>query len=646
MTASSSLDPSLPSLIFASLATLTAIFSCGWLLIPRHFGREDKLARAALLGASGMLFISSVIASIALHRMNYLALIPIVQIGFRFWSLWQSRRATPAASPRPTDQWTRSEIMSLIGIGVVAVALFQIPLQRTLLDNTTREVHSDLGYYAQQVLSIEQAGVADLWSPVLGSASQEAGITQDLWYHWGAIFLAIGIKNVFAIPAISALLDVTGSVMHFLLLLGASAIASRLIKGKTASMLWVGALSLIATQIIRSLELQQWLNAHFPYGTTQHSRFALAAYFSYKFEAVALLAAIGAWLQRWHVAAMVILFCACVSAPHTVAACGIAGGATLVIGLLLRHPNMWKTGAALVAIPSFAWFVTVRVMGASMAGQRASILPTDPSTIGTIFLHSSVDILISLGVCALSLPGILHLIRSKDESDTEEARTLGWMALVSIASACITFHLLQKMTDRHHITLFIQAVLVMPTGIWGAARLFTRSSRGLRSMCLAVITASCLMGAHDLLLPFLSRTDTTWVSSDLQKAKEILNGAPVGYIATQDRGWWIPQRGVMSSIIGSRIIRLNPLKSEQDIASSVFYGYHKPFTLVKPIPQENVNAWTLRFAQKLGIQYLIEFPSQPLPPPILEWTKRVVSTPSFSIYTLQHQPVVAQPNAN
>lgn len=639
MNLSTSLEPNYIILIAAVLGTLAIIFSCGWLLLPQSLGAQNKLLRAGLIGASGMLFVSSATASIVLHRMNYLALIPIVQIGFRLWSFWQQRRAgSPTAATR-LDRWTRSDIIALIGSVVAVTVMFQLPLQRSLHEGTTREVHSDLGFYAQQVLAIQEAGVADQWSAVLGPQTQEAGITKDFWYHWGAIFLAIGVKDVFGIPAISALLDVTGSVMNILLLLCTSAIAAALVRGKTSTMLLIGALSLLATQVLRSLDLQTWLNTHLPYGTTQHSKFALAAYFSYKFEAVALLAALSAWINRFHLLAITVLFCACVSAPHTVAACGIAGGATLVIGVLLRNQNTWKTGAALIAVPSCAWFITVRIFGASMAGEGASILVTSPAAISSILLHGSLDAFISLGISMLSLPGILHLIIARDEDITPEARTLGWMALVSIASACIAFHLLQQMTDRHHVTLFIHAILVMPVGIWGAARLFKHSKRGLRTASLAIITASALMGTHDLMLPILSNTATTWKSEDLAAAKRLLKGAPLGYIAEHDRGWWIPERGVMASIIESRIVRLNPLKGEQKVASSVFYGYGKPLMLLKPTQKENAFAWTLRFAHKLGVQHLIEFPNQPLPPVIAQQAKLKLTTQSFKIYKLESQYV-------
>ncbi|MCB1212648.1 MAG: hypothetical protein KDK97_25210, partial [Verrucomicrobiales bacterium] len=177
---------------------------------------------------------------------------------------------------------------------------------------------------------------------------------------------------------------------------------------------------------------------------------------------------------------------------------------------------------------------------------------------------------------------------------------LAWMALGGILASCGAFQFLGQMADSFHVMLFVQTILVMPLGIWGLARMFQHSQGARRSVALAIIVACSLMGLHDLILPRLSQSRATWPSSDIAAVQELLNGQPFGYFAEKDRGWWIPERSVMASMIGSRVVRLNPMKDEQKKDASRYYGYTRPFQLLAPEKGENAYAWSLRFAEQLG----------------------------------------------
>ncbi len=641
MTSLPSPEPNTAYLAVATLATLAAVYACGWILLPRHLAASSKLLRSALIGTSGLLFLTGICAGLALHRLSYLTLIPMVQVALAGWSYLSNKRK-PSADLPARDRWQKQDVLALILSVVVVTALFQYPLQRTLSDGTMRDVHSDLGFFVQQVMSIQDAGVANLWSPVLGDQTAAAGITQDLWYHWGSIFIAIGVTKTFQLPAINALLDVTGSVMDILLLLAASAIASLLIRGKTPWMLVVGALSLIATQTIKVPALLLWIDDLLPYGSFQHSKVTLALIFAYKYEGIIVLAALGAWLHRLNIVAILMLLFACISAPHTVAGCSVTGLAILVIGLALRHRTTWQAGLALVATPLAAWAAVTLLCGAEMAGGAKGIALMKVADLIEITKRGLIETGASLLISLLSLPGIVYFMRARDEEVTPHMRTLGWMAMGGITASCGAFHFLGRMADSFHVMLFVQTMLVMPLGIWGLARMMQHCSGPMRSIALAIIVASSLMGLHDLTLTRLAVVEGRWPTEDIAAAAKVIGGKPFGYFAAKDRGWWIPERSVMASMIDSRVARLNPIKDEQKKDASRYYGYTRPFELVAPQKGENAYSWSLRFAEKLGIRHVIEFPQEPLPPIIAAQAKLLLSLPSMKIYELMPQAAPQQ----
>lgn len=626
------LEPALWLKIIATLSLLAVILSSGWLLLPRCLARGSKLLRLALIGASGLLFLSGVSGTLILHHVTYMTLIPVLQIACALW--WRRGAATDTSSTA-RDAWGKSDLLALASVSALTAALFHLPLQRSLPGGNLREVHEDIGFFAQQVIALPEAGVASQWTPVLGPDAAEAGVTRDLWYHWGPIYIATALRSITGMPSLVALLDVTSSVLGILLVLAAAAVAGRFVRGSVLALLLLGLASVTATQVMKNAAMLQWMAAHLPHGHFQHSKVSLALYFAYKFEAIVALGALAAWLHRLGAPALLLLFAGCVSAPHTVAACGVTGAALATLGLVLRRPAMWRPGLAMISAAALAWALTLLVFRAEMAGGSLA-RHLDASALGRILAGGLADTAISIALSAISLPGLFHLMRARDAAGEPDAqaRALAWMALGGIAASCIAFHLLGAVSDSFHVMLFVQFILVTPLGIWGLARMWQTGPGPTRALAAALVTASVLMGLHDLILPRVQRTATDWSQGDLAAVRSVLQGRPLGYFAQEDRGWWISKRGVMASMVDSRVVRLNPLRQESKMTASRFYGYTRPFDLVPPVKGENATLWALRFAQKLGVRHVLSTREQPLPKSVADQSRLVFAARGIQVFEL------------
>lgn len=619
-------DPSLGAIAGVALATLAVLYGFGWVLVPRHVrSGGGKLFGLACVLTSGLLFVSGLSATLTLQRFNYLTLVPSIQLLAALVWHWQARRCGPMLD-QPGERWSWRDLAVLAGVVVACCSLYHVTSQRSFADGSVRELHADLGYFVQQVLALPEARVANLWGPTLGTHASAATAGHDLWYHWGSIFLAVAIKAVSGLPAMPALLDVARLVLNAILLMVASAVLGTLVKLPLWKLLLLGAVSITATQLMKIPAALEWMNAHLPYGHFQHSKVSLAQFFAYKFEGIVVLMALAAWLNRKTVLAVVLLLGAGISAPHTVAACGVAAGALGAVGIVLRKPPMWRTAAVMTVTLLAAWSATLWLGGAEMAGsggQGNGLL--NFADLPAMAGRGTVDFLISLVMSALSLPGIFFLIASKDPQASEESRILGWLALCGIAGSSLAFQLLHHMPDAFHVMLFVQTILVMPVGVWGLARIAAVSPGAGRSVALALMTAGTLMGVHDLIVPSVSRIKTVWRSGDLAAVQQVLQGRPFGYYASADRGWWIPKYSFLGGMLDSRCVRLNAAAEEQKIAASHYYGYTKPFQILPPASKENEWDWSLRFADQLGIEYLIETWDDRLPKAIQARSQLVLS---------------------
>lgn len=633
MSAHSPLDSHPISLVLALAGTLVAIFGSGRMLVPEHGPWQSSWTKRALEFASGLVFVTSVTATVVLGRMCYLTVLPILQVGLAFYGLRKWCQSS-AQGPKPSDGWNRGEFAILGGLALACLVFTCWHQRWKLADDGLRSFHSDLGYFVQMVEQLPEARIANGWTAVMGERLRELPGQHDVWYHWGAMWLAVAVKRwITNLPSLEALLIITGSALNLGLLLTASSIAQTLCRISRWRSLAIGAASLVAVQWLRAYGLL-WIADWFPYGVVQHLRWTLTTMFSYKFEGVLVLAALAAWLEQRTLVAMLLLFCAGVSAPHTVGALGATAGTLGLVGLLLKRPPLWKTAGILITVLLSAWALVTLAFGCGMPkAEGQHLLSLDLENLRRSLRAAVIDSGIGLLIGAFSLPGILHLIRSHDDRATEEGRTLGWMALCALIGPYAAYSFLHTMVDRFHFITLAQAVLVLPAGIWGAARMARwESTRWLRWCGVALIVITTAMGIHDVI--WLRATDTRLpcTQSNVKALREVLHGRPFGFFASNDRQWWIPKHTVIASLLESRCIRLNELETKD--AYSRYYGTDPVHQLVPRQPPESSEAWSLRFAARMGVKHVLDLPSDPLPAAMKPFVKEVAKTGDLRLFEI------------
>ena len=635
MDALTPLEPHLLRVVLATLVSLGACYWVGLVLVPKGLRGGSKLMRLGLVMASGLLMISSVSSVFALGRLSYVMVIPLAQILWTVTSAWQKKSGIRILETEETEPWTFKEIIWLVSICAGAAILFQLPFLRLFDGGKMLEGHQDHGYFVQQVMSIPEAGVANMWSPVLGSLAAEATGGRDLWYHWGSTFLAIAVAKLSGLPAYHALMDVTGAVMNVILVILAAGIVGSFFRATVSALLLVGMASLMATQMMMVPSVAAWLANRFQDDAILHAKTTLAVYFTYKFEAVVVFGALLAWLggNRWLSGTLV--FCAAVSAPHTVAAGGAAAG-VMMIGAVLFKQRVALRFASWVLFCCVGGVLIVRLLGAEVAGgvgQRTVDFGWNDFV--HVFREGMGDILWSLILSVVSLPGIVHLIRAKDLAATPQMRTIGWLALSGLVGSCFAAQFLErsfKMLDRYHVMVLTQVIFVMPLGIWGLARMIFIYSDWRRPGAAALMAISVVMGINDLCVPLVRRIPTRWNTIDLDQVRQILKGRTLGYWSRADGGWWFSKHGVLGSMLGSRILRLNPRSEEKESSASLFYGYAAPFKTVPPLVNESTGDWSERFAEKLKVEFVAEIGEDVLPAGVKKKLTPVAEVPGIRLY--------------
>jgi hypothetical protein len=638
----STMSPLEPHTTWVAISVVVSLFLCwavGLMLVPRRSLAGSKLMHLAVVLGSGLLWISSIGSVITLGRWCYLAIIPIFQV---IWvALWHWR-GERGQEPEQKEKWTGKEICLIAAICAGAAILFHVPYHRYFEGGTLLEGHQDHGYFVQQVIAIPEAGVANMWGPVLGPKASEATGGRDLWYHWGPTFVATLVQKATGLPGYHALMDVSVSVMNIILVLLAGAMIGTMVRAPVGWLVLAGAISLVATQLMMMPGVSNGLVGLLKSRAILHTKTTLAVYFTYKFESMVLFAAALAWLGKSRALAFILLISAAISAPHTVAAMGAAAGVFAAGALLLRKGAAFRWAAGVI-VGLLVGVLMVKVLGSEVAGgvgQKAvSFGWKEFSLVLTLGLR---EMLWSVLLSAVSLPGILHLIRARDAVATAEMRMMGWLALSGVVGSCWAAHLLEqlfKMADRYHVMIFIQVVLVMPMGIWGLVRIMSLSVGMRRVTALALLIASLGMGVHDLWVPLFRRIPTRWQTEDLARVREILQGQPLGYWGTSDGGWWFSKHGVLGSMLGSRILRINPLATERDSNASQFYGYSVPLKMLPPDGDENLREWATRFARKVGVEYVAEIGLDTLPVGIRQRSDEVFNGPGLRVYRLRHAEV-------
>lgn len=626
--------PNLPLSLAAFAGMLALCLSVGSVLVPLPRGHGHSIFRTGVCLASGMLFVTGVSATWCLGRMHILSVFPVLQsaAAFFLWRQTKTDTAAPAADCR--DFWHTA--VTMVATALI-VAILPLPGHDLGANGAFHDIYEDQGFYSQQVLGIPESGVASLWSGVLGAHAIEACQVNDVWYHWGPMFLAIGIKAATGLPAFVALLDVTRWLMDTILLIVAAAIVRSLCRVSSPAAVVIAGLSFLASQLAKFEFVKEWMGEMLPFGAEHHYRAALGLWFSYKYEAITMLSAIAAWQHQRTAASLLFLLLGAVSAPHTVAAVGPAAAALAVVGLLLRNGRIWRTGAAMTGTLLAGWLL-VRLCGSDMPkAEDQSYLNLNPAALVPAIGRGMGDSMVGLALGAVSIPGLAFLIRSRSESGHEQARLLGWFALAGIPAAYAAYHLLAGATDSFHIIYLFHAVIVVPAGFWGAVCMVRSAENRTRLLGLAAVAAMVAMGAYDAAAYRLRRTDTLWRISDIQTLKSELKGRPFGYFAAHDRGWWIPKLGVLASLMDSRCVRLNATMADANSPSSRFYGFTAPFSLVPLREDEDGLAWSLRFAKKLGIRHVLSMPQNPLPKEVKSLCRPVVAAPGLFLCELPEE---------
>jgi hypothetical protein len=252
--------------------------------------------------------------------------------------------------------------------------------------------------------------------------------------------------------------------------------------------------------------------------------------------------------------------------------------------------------------------------------------------------HGTIDSLIGSVFGALSLIGIIHLIRASEPG----ANWLGWLALSGLVGAYAGFHLLASNPENFQLVMFTQAALVMPAGVWGLARMASFDGR-MKRIAVVLIALGVVMGLDDLDHVTKARPKVAWSVADVEKVHAELQGAPFGYFGPDDR-WWIPLQSQLAAHLGTRCARLNEGNQRSD-AMNRHYFNDKPHAVLPRNDGETPNAWSLRFANKLGIDFVMEIePEAMLPNEIKAASTLCVSTPTLRLYKLPTEQAHSDPD--
>ena len=444
-----------------------------------------------------------------------------------------------------------------------------------------------------------------------------------------------------SIAPIAALLIIVPAIIDFAMVLAAGAIVQRLTRWPSAACMMIGLASLVAVQLTKALAVLT-LGDAVHYETIQHFRTTLADAFAYKYEAMLMLGTLAAWLWQCRALTLLLLFLTGVSAPHNVGILGVTAGVLGTLGLVLRQRPMWRTAGIAIATLIGAW-ISVKLCGAGLPkAEGQSMLALDPGSLLKAMGDTLPDIALGLLATALTLPGLVHLIRSRDEHTSDETRILGWLPLCAIVGGFAAYHLFGTMSDRFHFTALTHAVLVLPVGIWAMARLVAVKAPTPRLLALIVIVLDVVLGIGDLTAARSRKPEQTWQRSDLATIQSQLQGRPFGYFAVMDREWWIPEQSSLAAVLDSRCIRLNEIDLvDKHGTFSQYYGADIPHRLVPAQPGESADAWSLRFARRLGLACVLELQPGTLPAAIKAQCRPLASAGGMTLFEITPSSTVA-----
>lgn len=619
------------------LATLGVFIILGWVLVPRTLLPGPKMLRLAVMLTSGMVFVQGFIATVCFQRMSYFAGLSLCQLFLAAW--FRSRRALSESVP-VTEQWTRREIAGLAFVSGLLLLFFHLPFRYTDGEGQIFRMHEDMGYFVDMVVALPESKAANAWSIFMGNQTTEAIGVQDVWYHWGSLFLAVGIRSVTFLSAAQALMVVTNSVLNFLLIISAGALASSVLRLSTLRALLMGGAMITAVNVLRSATLMDLLMHWLPFDNFHHLRVPVALTLPYKFEGILVFTSLALWQSQRSALALGMIYVAACSAPHTVAVVGVSAAPLALLGLLRRDASMFKTGALSVTTALAGWATVHFIFQASLplnTGNGVSLITVQKLFDAVKF--GALDSVVTLLLSAILMVGVFFLIRGKTPKSTHQTKMLGWLSLCGLAGACVALHAM-TLADRFHVVLMTHALLVMPVGACGLLGMALSSSKWPRLVAISLLAAAVAMGCQTILRPALRRDPEAWNMAHIATIRQHLAGQPVGYFSVQDRPWWIPKNAMLGGHLESRIVRLNPI----DQRASIFFSaqaFNIPLVWLPPEPGEKAFTWSIRLARKLGIHHLLETPDDKLPKSVKALCKPIAESGGLVLYELL--PVSAPP---
>ncbi len=616
--------------MLAGVAMIAVLFGTGFLLVPRALIDGPRLLRIAFMLASGAAFWASLGMMLACQRITYVALVLSAQAGAALYF-----RVFRSPSGPKTELWDwRTWGVNALVLGLFGF-LFQTTESLSSDDGSIRALntHVDLGYYAQLVQSLPEAKAANGWAAVLGSDAVMASGIVDQWYHWGALYLAILVRWCTGLSAVNALSHVVCPVLSLVQMIAAGAAAGAICRRLSSStQLVIGCLSIMCVQWLCTRETMDLIKEIAGTRHISHMRFPLAVAFSYKYLAALAMTSIAAWLHGRWLAAGLMLFFAAVEAPHIVAAIGTASGTAMIIGMVLRRPALWKPTMAIVALLLFTWAMVPLFGGAFPKSPSQPLLSLPLAELLIIIQHFCTDLGLTFVLSLVTLPGLLHLIRTRDHDVSPEVRVLAWMALLGGGAACVVLQLMRSNPDSFHAMTLTQSLLVLPTSFWGLVRLIQTDQRQRRPLWIMLASVSVVMGIPTILGPVMIDEAEPWKTKDISIIRAQLAGRPFGYVAQEDRRWWLPKHAFLGALLEARCIRLNPLSDRTQLGQ--FYGERAPFHLLPRSEGESDDDWSRRFMVRLGIRDLIEAPNDPLPQAWKDQCQVLVSSGGLTLYSL------------
>lgn len=634
-------------LIQAVLVLLTLLILCtiGHLLVPRKMLPGPRMTRLAVILSSGLVFCIGVTSWLCFGRFNYMSWLSICQIfGLIYWVIRDKRNAhNSRESFEAEEPWSSREVILSSIVMLILLTLLQLPMRYLGGDGHVVRFNKDWAFFIEMVLALPESHAANGWSIVLGEHAAAATGIQDTWYHWGPMMLGTAIRTVTGLPAAQSLLIITNAVLNAILLIALAAFVRSFSRLAVWQSLLAAGVALISVNFLRLLpEVFNFMGNWLPYDLFHHVRMPLATMFAYKYEAVVLFAALLLWQAGRGRFALGMLYLAACSAPHTVAFMAAAGGTLAGVGALLRDRSMLRVGASITSVMLSGWSTVHFIFQAGLNGGRESAHAslTGWSQLQEALRYGLLDSVVTLLVTAFFVVGCVFLIRHGRGQKDSPFRLLGWLCLSGIVGAAFALQAMHS-ADRFHVVIMTHSVLVMPIGACGLLWLILRSQGRLRMLALALYIIGAACGIHTLLSNAALQGTETWSVQDVQELQQHLQGRPVGYLAQNDRDWWIPKLCTLGAVLDSRCVRLNP-RDERKLDHYDAISSRTPLRWLLPKEGETQVDWSFRFAQALGIRHIVETWQDPLPASIRARLQPIHSVPGLMLYEIGPQaPSVA-----